>query len=389
GNIQLSKTSSSVNINSSEYQSSILTPFGQSLFSTNTSTSSFGGILTPFGQSLVSSINSFVANLFTPSPTKKLVITNSELNETSSSQSSASQPSSSASVPETNTTPSPSESSPTRVSTIAPREFLGVSESDLASQLSGVRGNLLSIISSNQLDTNAQLNSFRNDLSRISTQSSNAQSTAQASIRQVAVSQPINTLNNITVNNGLNLASGNLTIGSGSLTSSGTLSIGGNATISGNLVVSGSITGPTSLSLGTTTVTNFTSTNTSTSSFAGTLTISGQAIDSYIPITPHTFSSWSPGAAGGNMTQASLVINPSSSVGDGNLIGAGINGSTMFLVDSEGDVYANSFTSVGSNLLSTTTAATFNVTDNTTLGDAVTDVITNNAGTIYFNNSST
>ncbi|MEK7149312.1 MAG: hypothetical protein AAB796_02840, partial [Patescibacteria group bacterium] len=40
-------------------------------------------------------------------------------------------------------------------------------------------------------------------------------------------------------------------------------------------------------------------------------------------------------------------------------------------------------------LLSTTTAATFNVTDNATLGDAITDVLTLNAGTIYLNNSST
>ncbi|MEK7148866.1 MAG: hypothetical protein AAB796_00500, partial [Patescibacteria group bacterium] len=119
GNIQLSKTSSSVKINSSEYQSSILTPFGQSLFSSNhgnprarreeQSSYDGGGILTPFGQKIVSSINSFVANLFTPSP-KKLVLTNSQLNETSSSVPPSSPAIESPSTSAMNPVPSPSES---------------------------------------------------------------------------------------------------------------------------------------------------------------------------------------------------------------------------------------------------------------------------------------
>ncbi|MCW9054563.1 MAG: hypothetical protein OQJ98_01105 [Candidatus Pacebacteria bacterium] len=118
---------------------------------------------------------------------------------------------------------------------------------------------------------------------------------------------------------------------------------------------------------------NFTATSTSATS-----TFNGALLATRAPTLPHTFSVWSPGASGSNYADASLVINPASSVADGNLITASVGGSVKFIVDAEGGVFTNSLTSVGGVTLSTTTAATFTVEGNTTLGDSVSDVTTIN-----------
>ena len=47
-------------------------------------------------------------------------------------------------------------------------------------------------------------------------------------------------------------------------------------------------------------------------------------------------------------------------------------GSAKFLIDAEGDVFANSLTAAGGVTLSTTTASTFSVENNSTFGDATT-----------------
>jgi hypothetical protein len=59
------------------------------------------------------------------------------------------------------------------------------------------------------------------------------------------------------------------------------------------------------------------------------------------------------------------------------------------MVDAEGDIFANSLTSVGGQTFSSTTASTLLVENNTTLGDAIGDLITFNSGNLIFSNRST
>ena len=114
-------------------------------------------------------------------------------------------------------------------------------------------------------------------------------------------------------------------------------------------------------------------------STAATSTFSGQTVAGFAPTLAHSFGSWSVGAAGANPLGASFIINPSSAASDSNLLSLSVNGSAKFLVDAEGDVFANAVTVVGGTTLSTTTASTFTVENNTNLGDATTTDIT------YFN----
>ncbi len=111
---------------------------------------------------------------------------------------------------------------------------------------------------------------------------------------------------------------------------------------------------------------NFTATSTATSTFAGVL------LASRIPQVAHSFSAWAVNAADAYPLTASLIVNPASASADTNLLALSIAGSAKFLVDAEGDVFANSVTAVGGTTLSTTTASTFSVENNTTLGDATT-----------------
>ncbi|MEX1120406.1 MAG: helix-turn-helix domain-containing protein, partial [Candidatus Paceibacterota bacterium] len=112
----------------------------------------------------------------------------------------------------------------------------------------------------------------------------------------------------------------------------------------------------------------FTATSTTATS-----TFSGGLLATRAPTTPHTFSSWTTGATNSALFDAAFVVNPASAVSDSNLISAGVGGSVRFLVDAEGDVFVNNLTSVGSVTLSTTSASTFTVEGNTTLGDSISD----------------
>lgn len=107
-------------------------------------------------------------------------------------------------------------------------------------------------------------------------------------------------------------------------------------------------------------------------------TFAGRISANFIPSSPHTFSSWTPGASNSNYDNASFIINPISATADSNLLALAVNGSVKLLADAEGDLFVNSLTSVGSVTLSTTSASTFSVEGNTTLGDAITDVTTIN-----------
>ncbi|MDP3958466.1 MAG: hypothetical protein Q8Q36_03330, partial [bacterium] len=163
-----------------------------------------------------------------------------------------------------------------------------------------------------------------------------------------------------------------------------------------------------SLSAGTTTLTNLVVSNTSTSTFAGPLTVAGsfsaqsglftisgtttaenQLIAALVPTQAHTFGTWSPGVANSAVGNAPLYVNPASAAADTNLLGLAVAGAPKFIVDAEGDVFVNSLTSVGATTLSTTTASSFTVENGLTVGDAVGDTLTLNAGNILYQNFAT
>ncbi|MBI4068343.1 helix-turn-helix domain-containing protein, partial [Candidatus Kaiserbacteria bacterium] len=116
----------------------------------------------------------------------------------------------------------------------------------------------------------------------------------------------------------------------------------------------------------------------SATSTTATSTFAGGILGTRAPTLPHTFSSWLTGASNAQALTAALVVNPASAVADSNLISASVGDSVRFLIDAEGDIFVNNITSVGSVTLSTTSASTFTVEGNTTLGDAITDVTTVN-----------
>lgn len=109
----------------------------------------------------------------------------------------------------------------------------------------------------------------------------------------------------------------------------------------------------------------FTATSTSATS-----TFASQLLLSRIPDTPHTFASWATGAANSQVQNSSFYINPASAIGDTNLFGAAVSDSVKFLIDAEGDVFANSITLAGGSSLSTTTISTLTVENSANLGDA-------------------
>lgn len=109
-----------------------------------------------------------------------------------------------------------------------------------------------------------------------------------------------------------------------------------------------------------------------------TSTIASRFLLTHAPTLPHTFSPWAIGTAGSAFLDATLVLNPASAIADSNLISAAVGSSVKFLVDAEGDVFVNNLTSIGDVTLAQTTASTFSVEGNTTLGDSITDVTTIN-----------
>ena len=286
------------------------------------------------------------------------------------------------------------------------------------------------------LDTvNDKLSQLENKLkAEIYRVASNASSQNSATYQVVALSNRINQLANLAISGATITGStfaGEISATTGGF--SGTFSVGGATTLSSTL------------SAGTTTLTNLAVTNTSTSTFAGpvahatgdliigrggsgnlllnpyggnlgvgttspysmlsvagqivgqnyvatsttaTSTFAGRLLASFAPTLAHTFSSWASGASGANPLGAALIINPASATADSNLFAAAVNGSVRFLIDAEGDVFSNSLTTTGIVTLSTTTASTFSVENNTTLGDSITDTTTVN-GTLTVTGTTT
>ena len=122
---------------------------------------------------------------------------------------------------------------------------------------------------------------------------------------------------------------------------------------------------------------------------SATSTLKGQSLFTFAPTLAHTFASWATGAASSHALDASLVINPASATADANLFGIAVNGAVRFLIDAEGDVFANSITSSGATTLSTATTSTFMVENSAQFGDAIGDRVTFNVGNIVFANTST
>ncbi|MBI1999389.1 MAG: hypothetical protein HYS74_01895 [Parcubacteria group bacterium] len=110
----------------------------------------------------------------------------------------------------------------------------------------------------------------------------------------------------------------------------------------------------------------------SATSTTATSTFAGPMAANVVPGAPHSFGAWATGVADSNPLVASFIVNPASAGTDTNLISASVGGSVRFLVDAEGDVFANSLTSVGGETLSTSTISTLTVENNSTLGDATT-----------------
>ncbi len=109
----------------------------------------------------------------------------------------------------------------------------------------------------------------------------------------------------------------------------------------------------------------------------GTSLTSGVATFTHEPTLAHTYAPWPTGTSNGE--DASLYINPASSVADGNLLVAAVGGVAKFVVDAEGDIYGNNLILTGAVTQgSTTVTGDLFVTGNTILGDAPTDTITFN-----------
>ncbi|MFA7000080.1 MAG: helix-turn-helix domain-containing protein, partial [Candidatus Paceibacterota bacterium] len=105
-------------------------------------------------------------------------------------------------------------------------------------------------------------------------------------------------------------------------------------------------------------------------------TSTGRSDFTRVPTLAHAFTTWPLGTS--NASNATLVINPAESIANGNLIGASVADVVKFIVDAEGNIYANSVVLTGSVTSGATTVASLSVLDNTILGDAPTDTITTN-----------
>lgn len=124
-------------------------------------------------------------------------------------------------------------------------------------------------------------------------------------------------------------------------------------------------------------------------STTATSTFSGRLLATKAPTLPHTFSVWDTGTANSSFLDAPLVINPASAVADSNLFGIAVNNNVKFLVDAEGDVFVRNLTATGTVNQSNTTISTLSVENAATLGDAIGDTVTFNAGALVFNNKAT
>src|SRR3989344_9222661 len=111
----------------------------------------------------------------------------------------------------------------------------------------------------------------------------------------------------------------NYRIGIGTTTPSETFSVNGNGIFSGSLNVGG-----------------FLIANSSSFTVSATTTASNQLAATAAHASPHTFGTWAIDTAGSNVTNSSLLVNPASSVADGNLFGIAVAGGVNVLVDAEG-----------------------------------------------------
>ncbi len=200
----------------------------------------------------------------------------------------------------------------------------------------------------------------------------------------VSLTNKIDTLDRVSISNAsitgstyAGSVSGTTGTFSNSLSVTGGLS-GSSGSFSGDLTVSGTPTFYGALSVPYLSATSTTATS----------TFSGRLLVSLVPTIAHTFSSWSSGVSGSNPLNASFLINPATAGADTNLLALAVGDSAKFLIDAEGDVFANSLTAVGGVTLSTTTASTFSVENNTTLGDSITDTTTVN-GTLVVTGTTT
>src|SRR3989338_1876561 len=134
---------------------------------------------------------------------------------------------------------------------------------------------------------------------------------------------------------------------------------------------------------------NLSSVGALTISNTGTSTISGLLLLTKVPTTAPSFATWAVGEATSSILKSSFLVNPASAGADTVLIAAAVGDSSKFFVDAEGDIFANSLTSVGGQTLSSTTASTLLVENNTTLGDAIGDSVIFNSGLLQFNNRAT
>jgi hypothetical protein len=124
-------------------------------------------------------------------------------------------------------------------------------------------------------------------------------------------------------------------------------------------------------------------TTTATSTFSGRLLITKTPV-------AHTFAAaWAEGVDGSNVLDSSLVVNPATSPADGNVFGIAVGNSVKFIIDAEGDVFANNLTLAGSENVGESTISTLIVENNSTLGDAIGDLVTFESGSIIFNNTAT
>ena len=139
----------------------------------------------------------------------------------------------------------------------------------------------------------------------------------------------------------------NYRIGIGTTSPGATFSVSGDILASGGLNVSGA-----SMNVNATT------------------TLTEQLLVTKSPTVSHTFGTWAVGVANSAVTDSVVVINPASAAADTNLFGAAVGGAVRFLVDADGDVFANGLTTVGGTTLASTTASNFTVENQFTMGDA-------------------
>ena len=320
------------------------------------------------------------------------------------------------------------------------REVIERRETIIPADLAVVKSEIL--VSVNEL--NAAIREYvQRQISGLSSTVSYASSQAGSSIQMVTISQDIDTLISPTIQKGMTIASGglaitdgNIDITSGNITADD-ISARGDLSATGDFLIGGG--GLSFTAIATTTIPDLTinaysiatssapvpfltfdtlnyrigiGTTSPGTTFAvnGNVLISdgltigntlttqgasattsflGKTVFSYVPTLPHEFSAWAIGAAGSSVLNAPLVINPGSAAADTNLIGLAVANSPRFLVDAEGDIFANSITTTGGSVLATTTASNFAVENNFTSGDAVGDVLTINAGSIRYENTAT